>query len=423
MKKIIFMLGVLTCLHGASCSKEQNDRSSVENLPNDVILEWNEVAYLAFGGTTYQHSLMASRINAMTHLAMHDAINAIYPVYSTYIFKGKDADANIIAAAVSAAHTVLVHEIPDKKQFLDSTLQQTLSTIINDESKNRGILLGKEAGQAIINARSNDGSAGNPIGPVAPSENRGVYQTVPPFDFVFAPDWVNVKPFSLHSKDQFRPVPPPSIESYEYAEALNEVKETGKLNSIKRTDDQTAYSNFWYEFSEAGWNRVIRNAVENKKLGLFETARLFALVDMAMVDAYIAGWESKFYYNFWRPYTAIHKAGSDGNDNTVGDEQWEPAMPTPPVQDYPSTHSALGNAAATILTNILGEHTSFAMSSPTALPGSSPRSFTNFRQAADENADSRVTAGIHFRFACEAGQEMGNKIGQWVLGNQLKPLK
>jgi hypothetical protein len=113
----------------------------------------------------------------------------------------------------------------------------------------------------------------------------------------------------------------------------------------------------------------------------------------------------------------------DNNANTVEDPQWEPLMPTPPVQDYPSTHSALGNAAATVIAKILGDNTSFTMSSPTALTAGSSRSFTNVMLAADENADSRVKAGIHFRFACDAGQEMGNKIGEWMVDNHLKPLK
>jgi hypothetical protein len=422
MKKFMFMLGVLTCLVQVSCSKEQQSRSYADNLPNDVIIEWNEVAYQAFGGEAYQHSLMASRINAMTHLAMHDALNAVYPIYSTYAFTGMDADANPIAAAASAAYAVLLHEIPDKRQFLDSALQQSLSTIADGDAKNRGTLLGTEAAKAVINTRLNDGSSGDPISPVPVSDKMGIYQAVPPFDFVFAPNWVNVKPFGIQRNDQFRSVPPPTIESDEYAEAFHEVKETGKLNSTKRSDDQTAYTNFWYEFSEAGWNRVARTVAINQKLGLYETARLLALVDIAMADAYIAGWDSKFYYNFWRPFTAIRKGAQDDNNNTIEDPLWEPEMPTPPVQDYPSTHSALGNAAATVLAGVLGDDASFTMSSPTSLSGYNSRTFAGFRQAADENADSRVRAGIHFRFACEAGQEMGDKIGQWVLVNQLKPI-
>ena len=420
---MIIILVVGTCLTAISCSNELFPGPETENQPNDVILNWNQVAYQAFGGEAYLHSLMASRINAMTHIAMHDALNAIHPAYTKYALTETDPGANPIAAAATAAHTVLLHEIPEKKTFLDSALQQSLSAISEADAKSRGLVLGKAAGQAIINVRANDGAVADPIEPVPPSFIPGVYQVVPPFDFVFAPFWRDLKPFGLLSKDQFRSVPHPSINSAEYAVALNEVKEFGSINSQNRTPDQTAYTHFWYEFSEAGWNRVTRVVTENKKLNLWETARLFALVDMAMADAYIAGWDSKFHYNFWRPYTAIRNAHLDNNALTTEDAGWEPEMNTPPVQDYPSTHSALGNAAATVLASILGDNTSFTMSSPTALPGNGERSFNGFMQAADENADSRVKAGIHFRFACEAGQEMGDKIGQWVVDHHLKPLK
>jgi hypothetical protein len=144
---------------------------------------------------------------------------------------------------------------------------------------------------------------------------------------------------------------------------------------------------------------------------------------MAIADAYTAGWDAKIHYNFWRPYTAIRKADIDGNNETAADATWEPSEPTPPVQDYPSTHSALGNAAATVLAGVLGDKTSFAMTSPTAVPAGSTRSFTSFSQAAKENADSRVMAGIHFRFSCEAGLELGKNIGKWTLDNHLKPIK
>src|SRR5690606_25494472 len=189
-------------------------------------------------------------------------------------------------------------------------------------------------------------SAGNPISPVLLSETGGVYQAVPPFDFVFAPFWEEVKPFALKSKDQFRSPSYPSLDSKAYVDAFNEVKEIGKHDSPSRTEDQTAYAYFWYEFSEAGWNRVTRLVATSKKLDLLKTARLFALVDMGMADAYIAGWDSKFFHNLWRPYTAIRNAHIDGNEQTEADLLWEAEMPTPPVQDYPSTHSALGSAAA-----------------------------------------------------------------------------
>ena len=416
------MLGFAISLLSVSCSRNSEKDTEIEYLPNEVILEWNEITYLAFGGSNYQHSLMASRINAMVHIAMHDALNAVHPKYNTYAFTDKDASADPVTAAAAAAHTVLLHEIPGKKSYIDSALQQTLGSIKEGLAKKRGLEIGKGAGQAILENRSNDGSAGDPLAPVALSAIPGVYQAVPPFDFYFAPYWENVKLFGIQTKDQFRSVPPPALNSDAYATAFKEVKETGRRNSASRTADQTSYAKFWYEFSEAGWNRVARIVAVNKKLGLYETARLFALVDMAIADAYIAGWDSKLHYNLWRPYTAIRKAKSDGNSHTMEDQQWESEMPSPPIQDYPSTHSALGSAAAAVLASELGDNTSFTMGSPTAVPAGATRSFTSFSQAARENADSRVRAGIHFRFACDAGMELGDRIGGWISKNSLKPL-
>jgi hypothetical protein len=420
MKKILLLVGIGATMLTA-CSRSNIPGTEAGKLPNTVVLQWNEIAFKAFGGPLYQHSLMASRINAMMHLAMHDAINAVYPVYRTYAFTGIDKKADIIAAAVSAAHTVLVNEIPASKVFLDSALNVNLEAIKDSEAKQKGIALGKQAAQAILALRATDGAGADPVGLIEPSQTPGVYNVVPPFNFIFAPFWENVKPFGLQTKNQFRSVAPPALNSQVYTTDFLEVKNRGSLTSTTRTADETAYAKFWYEFSEAGWNRVARVAATNEKLNLFEAARLFALVDMAMADAYIAGWDSKLHYNFWRPYTAIRAAANDGNDATSADQAWEPSEPTPPIQDYPSTHSALGNAGATVLAKLLGNNTPFSMTSFTAVPQGATRTFASFSQAADENASSRVMAGIHFRFSCTAGQQMGTKIGNWVVDNYLQP--
>lgn len=140
---------------------------------------------------------------------------------------------------------------------------------------------------------------------------------VPPFYFLFAPFWEHVNLFSLQSKNQFRPGPYPTIDSEQYAKDFNEVLQIGSRTSSLRTEDQSSLNKFWFEFSEAGWNWVAREAVKNKPLDLFETARLFALVNMALADSYIAGWDAKMHYNFWRPYTAIRNAAIDGNEKTI----------------------------------------------------------------------------------------------------------
>lgn len=422
-KRIFSALLLIAAFATTSCSKENHDNGPVSKLAADPVLYWNEVAYDAFGGAQYQHSLMASRINAMLHLAMHDALNGIEKKYSRYAFNGKDKNANpVAAAAAAAAHTVLKAEIPQRLSFLDSALNTALQNVNDAEAKRKGLALGEAAAQAVL-ARRNDGAAANPISPIPPSTVPGIYQAVPPFDFMFAPHWKTLQTFSLERPDQFRSAPVPAINSVTYTAAFNEVKSVGQKNSAIRTADQTAFAKFWYEFSEAGWNRVARTAIISKKLNMLDAARLLALTDMAIADAYIAGWNSKLYYNFWRPFTAIRNAANDGNDATGADAIWEPSEPTPPIHDYPSTHSALGNAAAAVLARVLGDATPFTMTSPTAFPAGSTRSYNSFSQAAKENAESRVMAGIHFRFSCEAGLTMGEKVGQWTVGNHLQPIK
>lgn len=417
------MLALFSALSLTACSKDGDKDRPVSKQAATTVLQWNEIAYNAFGGTSYQHSLLASRINAMVQLSIHDALNGIEEKYRRYAFSGSDKKADPHAAAAAAAYNVLLVETPERKSFLDSTYAAALDAIQDGDAKTRGIALGKAAAQAVLAKRANDGSAADPVNPVPPSTEAGVYQPVPPFNFAFALHWKNVKPFALQSGNQFRSAPYPALGSAAYAEAFNEVKAVGKINSTVRTPEQTLYSKFWYEFSEAGWNRVARTVIENKKLNMLEAARLLALVDMALADAYIAGWDSKIHYNFWRPYTAIRAAATDGNDATGADATWEPAEPTPPIHDYPSTHSALGKAAATVMAELLGDATPFTMTSPTVVPAGTTRSFTSLSQAANENADSRVRAGIHFRFSCDAGKTLGEEIGKWTVRNHLQPIK
>ncbi len=214
----------------------------------------------------------------------------------------------------------------------------------------------------------------------------------------------------------------PALNSPEYAKSFNEVKAFGKINSSVRTTDQSASANFWYEFADIGWNRIARIQARDYNTGLYATARMFALLNIALADTYTAFFDSQDHYYTWRPYTAIRSADEDGNNQTVADPDWEPFLTTPPVPEYPSGHSALGNAAATVLAHFFGNNSPFSTTSTTASPAGVERSFKSFKQAADENADSRVMAGIHFRFSCDSGQKLGDKVGKWTLDNYLKPL-
>ena len=384
------------------------------------MLQWNATAFVTLQGPTYD-PMMASRILAMVHLAMHDALNGIAPVYETYALQQLDKKADPVAAISAAAHEVLVASVPDKKEQLDAALAEAVKDVKSNDAKERGLALGRIAGKAIVALRAADDIFQNPIVEINNPLEPGLYQPVPPSPFVYAPFWATLKPFALESPKQFRITPMPALNSAEYTEDFNEVRLKGAKENSTRTAEETTIAKFWYEFSEIGWNRVTATVAADQNLDLLFTARLFALVNMALADSYIAGWDSKFHYDFWRPYTAVRAAATDGNDNTPEDASWEPLMNTPPVQDYPSTHSALGNAAATVLNKLVGSSVGFTMMSTSADPVNSARTLINFSQAALENADSRVFAGIHFRFSCEKGLELGEDIGDWILNNHLKP--
>jgi hypothetical protein len=225
----------------------------------------------------------------------------------------------------------------------------------------------------------------------------------------------------MPSPDLFRVAPPPSLASAAYAADFDEVKATGgKAAHGQRSAGQTQYAAYWYEFSDIGWNRIARNVARDQPQDLWQRARTFALLNAVMADAYIAGWDSKMHYDLWRPVTAIRQAAHDGNPDTHADAQWEPLLPTPPIQDYPSTHSALGAAAAVVLAHAFGsDRVPFTMASPSALAEAPERSFESFSAAARENADSRVRAGLHFRFATTAGLELGERIGQQAIESLL----
>lgn len=424
MKKFILYLLALASIALVAFTAAYEHRGKGKEVPfknhsNAIVLSWNKTAFETMMGPSY-NPLLASRILAMMHLAMHDALNNIAPVYETYAYHREEKKADPIAAISAAAHSVLVGSFPDKRPQLDAALETALKDVKAGGDKDRGILLGEDAGQAMLALRSKDGAFGDPVGKLDNADQPGLYQVTPPMPFVYAPFWTTLPTFGIRTPDQFRVGPMPALTSKEYADDFNEVKSVGSYLNSTRTKEQTSIAKFWYEFSEIGWNRVTAVAVKDANLDLVTTARLFALVNIGLADSYIAGWDSKFHHNFWRPYTAIRAASRDNNDQTAEDAEWEPLLNTPPVHDYPSTHSVLGSAAATILAGTIGDR-SFTMTSTTSEPANATRTLKSFTYAAIENGDSRVYAGIHFRFSCESGLKLGKDIGSWILTNNLKP--
>ena len=246
---------------------------------------------------------------------MHDALNSIEPEYEFYSYNEIQPKADATVASSQAAFQVLMEIYPQRQDTLEMELNRWLSTVTDGEAKTFGIELGKKSAASILALRANDGYDKN--GNYTPVDKPGAYQYTPGVNAVWIPDFVANKPFALSSHAQFRSSPPPALASKEYADSYNEVLAFGRTGSQVRNQDQTNYAHWWAEFGEHGWNRIGRITAAQQALSLKQTARMFAMINMFLYDLYLASFESKYYYNTWRPYTAIHNGNADDNPETV----------------------------------------------------------------------------------------------------------
>jgi hypothetical protein len=331
---------------------------------------------------------------------------------------------------------VAVDQYPDQQEVLATLRDESLPDIASRKS---GLEVGEAAARAILREREADGwetEAEYQWHPMAP----GVYAEFPdhsgtPQGFIFGAGWAGALPFALESHDQFRSPPPPAIESAAYTRAFDEVKRAGRFQSIARTVDQTHLALWWKDFAENSHNRLARDLVARERLGLVEAARLFGLLNISIFDSYVSVFDNKFFYNHWRPYTAIRWAANDGNPQTVPEETWTNThRHTYAFPSYPSAHGTACAAAMTVIADTFGDDYPFTMATPTvdiAGPFSGKiemkpptRDFQNFDEAAKECAMSRVYLGIHFRYDSIEGNKLGKRIGEYVRANYLvkKPM-
>jgi hypothetical protein len=384
---------------------------------------------------------------AMMHVAIHDALNAIDLRSAPYAFAtAAPAGVSADAAAAAAARDVLVATIaqipaPFPQACLNAGIASAeadytaaLALIPAGPAKTAGIALGRASAAAILARRVGDGSD-------TPLLDFDFQQGTRPGEwrftgapFAFAPGWADVTPFVLQQARQFRPSAPHPVSSHPYTIDFEEVKALGGdgvTTPSARTADQTQIALFWLESSPLAWNRIARDVATSRSLDAWESARLFALLNLAMADGYIASWRAKYDYLFWRPETAIREAATDGNPDTVADPAWTPLQPTYPIPDHDSAHSVEGGAAAGTLRLVFGtDDIAFSACSLTLPAGSrctdavpALRSFDSFSEAAAENAYSRVLVGIHFRHASEAGLRHGLKIAERAVRLFLRPVR
>lgn len=419
---------------------------SVWPVAADEVTHWSETAARAsVASGLFNNPLFESRVYAITHAAIHDALNTIDARYRPYaMHRRARSGASPEAAVAAAAYRVLSNQFELLEAFnfaspeaiLEQAYASSLMRIPDGPAKQTGIAIGRSAANFILEMRAADGWNQQVLQDFGYQEGTapGEYRFTPPFDFAFLTGWGNLPPFVLFRASQFRPHPPYRVRTKRYAADLNEVQALGGdgvTTPSARTDDQTQIARFWYESSPLGWNRIARTVSTQQKSDLWENGRLFALLNLSLADGYIANFDTKYHYRFWRPITAIRLADNDGNRHTRGDPDWTPLLETPPVPDHSSGHSVEGGAAAEIMRLVFGtDEISFSTCSTSMVAGENcdepsqvRRSFSSFSHAAEENAVSRVLVGIHFRHAITEGVKQGRRIAHHAFVHYLRPLR
>ncbi len=422
--------------------------SLLEIRRGDQIADWNAAALNVIRDWTgvcndpYQGRIvpsqppMVARNLAMIHAAIFDAVNTVIGEYESYTtLMSTNADVSAIAAAATAAYRVAstLYTDTDEISVWDATLEESLSIVADDTAKQAGIQIGQQVADSILELRVNDGATVSVI--YTPGTDPGDWNRTQPDGLPpMLPQWPNVKPFAIASGNAFRPSDPPELSSVEYAEAFEEVQRYGGLTGSQRSDEQTEIALYWADgggtATPAGhWNRIASDAATKENLSLIESARLMALLNIAMADAGIASWDAKYAFSLWRPIDAIQKASLDGNSQTSPDGTWLPLIKTPPFPTYTSGHSTFSGAASTVLSATFGTNYAFSSDSdshsglnqrPLAESQVVTRHFESFEQAAAEAGQSRIYGGIHFQFDNAAGLAAGKQIGQFVSANLFK---
>ena len=301
-----------------------------------LVVAWNQTIN-DIGFATLRRSSSPLRAHAMMHIAMHDALNAVVPLYRQYTYRSHDPGAHAIAAAAQAAYQVGISAVSGSAGEAGGGACALAVEDSGYATQGAGHCSRPESAAAILALRVNDGW--DYQGTYTFSNEPGAYQTTPPWNgFILQPGFRYAKPFGLRSPDQFRPGPPPRLESAQYAAAFNEVKDFGRVNSVVRTQEQTLYAVWWLEFAETSVNRLARELATQRRTHLWQASRMFALLNMSLYDGYVAVFDSKYEYNHWRPYTAIRQAALDGNPATAADPTGSPSdRPHPFRNTCPAT--------------------------------------------------------------------------------------
>lgn len=381
--------------------------------PPELIVAWNRTASSHIDQYAPSHG---GRGMAMVHVAQFDAVNAVVGGYTPYALEVVAPGASPEAAAAQAAYTILTNLSRSGLSTLNAALDRSLATVPEGSAREAGLALGRLAATRVIQLRAAD----NPDLPITPppSPTIGKWRITPPN----SPPGVGANqryqlPWTMRSAAQFRPGPPPALTSPEYARDFEEVRLLGGKTSTTRTPDIAQAANFHY----AGAKTFLDALQGRPALSLLESARQYAFVYMLEMDTTIAFYEAQYFYSYWRPYTAIRLAETDGNEATAPDKAWNPLFDTPNHPEYPSGTCTGTGAIVQYLIGLHGDDFGFTVRSAN-VPSAGERTYPRLSALMDDAVIARIAAGAHFRNSCVAGIELGKNIARHAVANFLRPL-
>lgn len=411
LSRVVVLFGLVYAIAGCA------DLRRIVLIPeqSNAVAFWHDIGArtvnaAAAGATTDEEKYAAFSVDMATmHVAIYDAVCAIdgrhQPLYAAP--RGGFAGASLDAATGAAAYGVLRVLFPSRASHYQQAYDDFMAAIPAGDAKARGVALGGEVAAVVIAKRARDGRA-TALPDYIPSTLPGGYRGRDPV-FRYLP---SIRPFTLTSMAQFRPPPPPALDSAEYAADFNEVKDYGGKVSPRRGDAQLALARFHTELPQSFITRNFgRFARSTGDVG--DAARLMAVLYVGFSDAIGACFEAKYYYNTWRPLSAIPLADADGNPATAADANWTPALPTPPHPEYPAGHSCSAGAVGELLRRYYGsDQVSYSWDSKAT---NTLRTYADVNALAEESVRARIDGGMHFRYATTAGAKLGKDVADWTM--------
>ena len=378
----------------------------------DTITDWDTKATAVASSAA-----LGEREVTIVDLAMFDAVNSIERRYQPYLEQfPTTGPTSADAAAASAAATALTGVHPEAAASFKTALAEYLAQLdATPEALANGVRLGEAAALKILEARANDGATG--VDSYRPKTTPGQYV---PTAVMVCPTWPRMRPFALASPSQFRPGPPLSLKSREWAVDYNEIKEFGSKTSARRSAKQTETARFWLMTGPQAYHPLARQLVAERHLNLVDSARFMALFAVTLTDAYIAVFEAKYHFEFWRPATAIRNADLNSNPDTQRDATWQPLDNTPMHPEYPCAHCIESGAARVVLESLGQPIPELSLTSSTA-PGVTHR-WSNLDDFTTEVANARIWAGFHYRFSTRVGTALGRQVGEYVANTMMQPV-